>query len=180
MPPPRNTRRGNLPPSYHSTAESGRGQFVPGQLYFSTEEGYHYSPQGENQPLFSDGSEPGADADTTKPSGIFGRHLRSFMGIMLILIVGLQSAYIYANNDQWKETREQQKQKEREEQRGLIQWGSLKKDEECLSYGIARYQAHLDYVPPLWDQHSACLETPARVHEKDVLPTRCDRVNVSL
>jgi len=72
-------------------------------------------------------------------------------------------------------TRERQVKKEREEQRKLIQWGALRKDEKCLSYGTARYQAHLQYVPPLWDQPAACLATPVLIYGKDLLPTECRR-----
>jgi len=108
---------------------------------------------------------------------IFKRHIRGIIGVVLILIIGIQSIYIYANDGQWQEGRQEQKKKERDEQRKLIQWGPLEKDEECLSYGTIRYQARLEYVPPLWDNRAACLATPIQIHRKDVFPTECHRNN---
>jgi len=74
---------------------------------------------------------------------------------------------------QWREERKKHEEEERERERRLIQWGPLQKDQECVSYGAARYQAHLQYVPPGWDQYTACTETPIQIHQKDVLPTQC-------
>lgn len=169
----------NPPPSYHSIAHNGRGQSVPDrQVHSPLEEGYQHL-QGEDGPLFGDEGGSRAEPYTGKPPGFFKRHLRGIIGTILILIIGLQSTYIYANDSQWKKARERQEKREREEQRKLIQWGSLKKDEECLSYGATRYQAYLQYVPPLWDQPTACLATPVLIHGKDLLPTECRRIGVS-
>ncbi len=80
---------------------------------------------------------------------------------------------------QWWEEREKHDQEEREHERRLIQWGPLQKEQECDSYGTARYQAHLQYVPPGWDQYTACTETPVQIHQTNLLPTRCQINTVS-
>lgn len=75
---------------------------------------------------------------------------------------------------QWQEERREREREERERQKKLIQWGQVRRDEEpCVSYGVARYQAHLEYTPPGWDKYTACKETPVRFHGKDVFPTEC-------
>lgn len=83
---------------------------------------------------------------------------------------------------QWEEERRKREEDERdrkheedeqERQRKLIQWGVLRKEEECVGYGTARYQAHLEYSPPGWDTYAVCQETPMHIHGRDVLPTEC-------
>ncbi|KXN90872.1 hypothetical protein AN958_03526 [Leucoagaricus sp. SymC.cos] len=77
----------------------------------------------------------------------------------------------------WENDRQKHDDEERERQRGMIQWGSLRKDKEpCISYGTARYQAYLEYTPPGWDTYTACKETPMNIHGREVLPTECRRV----
>lgn len=80
---------------------------------------------------------------------------------------------------QWREEHKRHEEEEKEHERRLIQWGPLQKDEECVSYGTARYQARLQYVPPAWDQYNACTETRIRIHQIDLLPTECRYNNVS-
>lgn len=80
---------------------------------------------------------------------------------------------------QWQEGRERREREEKERQRKLIQWGPLQRDQECVSYGTARYHARLQYVPPGWDQYTACTETSIRIHQEDLLPSQCQYNGVS-
>lgn len=75
---------------------------------------------------------------------------------------------------EWEEERQKRQEEERERLRKIIHWGQLSRDQEpCVSYGRARYQAPLAYVPPGWDAYTVCKETPIRIHDRDVVPTEC-------
>lgn len=75
---------------------------------------------------------------------------------------------------EWEEERQKRQEEERERLRKIIHWGQLSRDQEpCVSYGKARYQAPLAYVPPGWDAYTVCKETPIRIHDRDVVPTEC-------
>ncbi|KAF7782209.1 hypothetical protein Agabi119p4_1585 [Agaricus bisporus var. burnettii] len=74
----------------------------------------------------------------------------------------------------WEQERQKREDEDRERQRRLIKWGPLVSDDEpCVRYGTARYSAPLEYAPISWDPYTACMETPLRIHQKDVLPTEC-------
>jgi hypothetical protein len=76
----------------------------------------------------------------------------------------------------WEQERQKREAEDRERQRQLIKWGPfLSDDESCVRYGTARYRAPLEYAPVSWDPYTACMETPIRIHQMDVLPTECLR-----
>lgn len=151
--PQNSARPANLPPSYQSISQTNSGHRVPDYLYSAAEEGH---PQGENQPLVGEG---GSSSRADVPPELSAGSCWAFMGFILFMMIV----------SQWKVGDDQSK---------WIGWGPLKKDEECLSYGTARYQARLEFVPPLPDP-AMCLAMPIRIHQKDVLPTECHRNNVS-
>jgi hypothetical protein len=78
---------------------------------------------------------------------------------------------------QWEEERRKNKEEEHERQREYIRWGALRKDKEpCVSYGTARYQATLEYIPRGWEAYMACKETPIQIHGKSMLPDECRHI----
>ncbi|KXN90870.1 hypothetical protein AN958_03524 [Leucoagaricus sp. SymC.cos] len=142
------------PPSYHT---------LPG-----------YERQSENVPLLSnaDSERYPKPAQNTTSTPVFVAKYSLSIILILIVVLALETYYIYATKDRQKHDGE-----EHERQRGMIQWGSLQKDKEpCISYGTARYQAYLEYIPSSWDAYTACKETPMNIHGREVLPTECRHI----
>ncbi|THU77308.1 hypothetical protein K435DRAFT_878023 [Dendrothele bispora CBS 962.96] len=52
-------------------------------------------------------------------------------------------------------------------------WSSIT-SEKCIGPGVRPYYADLAYVPPGLDKLSSCQATPAMIHGRETLPTRCE------